>query len=585
MRAREHFSPVIRWASRRRRCNIADLLIAAALVLPGCGDHDSILNQIHQHNNGYGQESDSDGESSSGDPTLPDPAGTGDPGSTGSDSDGMTGDYPSIERFLVNGSTEPSKLTNFGTAVLRVETANFDGEDVRFYIDGDLVESDEGNFSSPSPGVFAVEIPVYDEPLGSYYTFEVALVEDDIRVESQPIDLEVDLPEARTVAWDSTISLTDDIRSTAAAVTFDAMGFVYATGSSVAESTGQSRLWVAKFSHHGHQLWIKTFDQPEPLESRGLDIVVDRDDNVVVAGERFRYFGGDYDPVSSWVAKYRGSDGQRLWETVTAQGAGEQATGLALYYPDIDEPVYQTVVVGNYFGLDDAASQGFVRLLDSDGSTLATETIDMPDADTWVTATVLDNDNYLYTAGYKQVGSVTEGFVERHALPSLTLDETWNSKVFATDMLTGIALTENYVLVSGHRYVVGEDLTFGLLSRSPKTKGNTFTNVYTQDFQAPADEALMGIALDKQYIVGVGDKSHDDGRYTAGLSFFEPDTITDGPHWQPQWSYVPEPDPFYNRVTSGIAINPSSDYVVFSGTSLRRDNPEQQHASLTAIVY
>lgn len=101
--------------------NIRTTLLALALTgaVTSCGDHDSILNQIHQHNNGYGHDDDAETTtgSTSGSPWQET---TGaDMGATGSSSTGTPGDGDEPFAFELHANTD--KLAQAGSIVLSVE--------------------------------------------------------------------------------------------------------------------------------------------------------------------------------------------------------------------------------------------------------------------------------------------------------------------------------------------------------------------------------------------------------------------------------------------------------------------------------
>lgn len=101
--------------------NIRTTLLALALTgaVMSCGDHDSILNQIHQHNNGYGHDDDAETTtgSTSGSPWQET---TGaDMGASGSSSTGMSGNGDEPFSFEIHANTD--MLAQAGSIVLSVE--------------------------------------------------------------------------------------------------------------------------------------------------------------------------------------------------------------------------------------------------------------------------------------------------------------------------------------------------------------------------------------------------------------------------------------------------------------------------------
>ncbi len=579
-------------AGQRRRSFNSELLIGAALLLAGCSEHDYIYGQITQHNNGYTEGDETGDESTSyGDPTDTGSDST-DVSPSGGDTNGSVDDLPVIDRFLINGSLGHSNLTNYGTAKLLVETSNFDGDDVRFYWDGDLIEQDEGIFENPSPGIFSVEVPIYREP-DPVYMFGAALVEGDTRVDAKPVTLTVDLPSSKTVAWDGAIQYTGD--STATAVAFDPMGSIYATGSLIDSLTGRSQLWIAKFSLYGQQEWLRTLELPGTRESRGTALAVDRVNNVVVIGDTYYTVDGVEQPHAYVAAKFS-DDGTKLWVTEPDEAIGERTNGLALYYPDItNDSNYRSVVVGDFDNQDDGHAQGFIRLLDMDGSIVQQQVIAYPGQDAHLNTIALGSDNAVYTGGSKAFSSQSEGLIVRYTLPDLKKDTTFWEKVLELDVVTDIAVADLKVIATGYRYATVQgtdendnpievDLTRGLAVAAERDPWTSFEKVYLQDSTPAADESLNAIALDKFNMVFAGTKSYADGFKRESISFFPPTEIDKLHWWFPDWSYLPEPDDNYSRRTTDIVLNPTSDFVVYVGTKTDKLNPDNYKMFITALV-
>ncbi|OLY90681.1 delta-60 repeat domain-containing protein [Cnuella takakiae] len=98
----------------------------------------------------------------------------------------------------------------------------------------------------------------------------------------------------------------------ATALTLDALGKLYITGSSPAAATGHDFVTL-KYDPDGRQLWAARYNGPENGADRANDLVADQDGNVYVTGvtQSGTYFTTvkfNKDGVKAWDARYRFQD-------------------------------------------------------------------------------------------------------------------------------------------------------------------------------------------------------------------------------------------------------------------------------------
>jgi hypothetical protein len=134
--------------------------------------------------------------------------------------------------------------------------------------------------------------------------------------------------------WVARYSLLNSSGAQARALTVDAQGNVYVTGSLYEAQTDFD--WVTiKYDGHGGEQWISRYNGPANAGDLAFDIAVDANGHSYVAGNNFTIIKHDGDGNVLWIERYNGP-----------AGAGRDATNIRL---DAEDRVY---VSGSSFDPD-----------------------------------------------------------------------------------------------------------------------------------------------------------------------------------------------------------------------------------------
>ena len=178
------------------------------------------------------------------------------------------------------------------------------------------------------------------------------------------------------------------------AVAMDAQGNVVVTGFLSAPTTSQD-LFVAKYaSANGSLLWEKIITQPQSAGDGGNAIAVDGAGDVVVTG--YVYFlnrSQDY-----YTAKFRGSDGQLLWEQTedgSLTGGEDVATALAL------DSAGNVIVTGNSYSSNETRDYMTIKYAGSNGSKFWLRRYNgVTDGEDWGYAVAVDSAGNVAVTGH-----------------------------------------------------------------------------------------------------------------------------------------------------------------------------------------
>lgn len=117
----------------------------------------------------------------------------------------------------------------------------------------------------------------------------------------------------------------------------DSAGNVIVAGYETTAGVGRD-IWVRKYDASGGELWTRTYNAPQDGSDRGRAVVVDGDDQIIVAASVFR--GTQSDNV--WVRKYT-ADGDEVWtSTYNSDGFGSDVANSVAVDPE------GNIAVGGY---------------------------------------------------------------------------------------------------------------------------------------------------------------------------------------------------------------------------------------------
>ncbi|CAN5871061.1 hypothetical protein BH11BAC7_BH11BAC7_14090 [soil metagenome] len=196
--------------------------------------------------------------------------------------------------------------------------------------------------------------------------------------------------------WATTYSNTNNATNTecAYALTLDATGNVYVTGTSYASAALDHDIATVKYNNSGVQQWVRRYNGPGSVFDAGNDIVVNAAGEVFVAGyardlvgtTNYSYATLKYDPTGTfqWAAIYNGPGNDY-----------DAANALTL------TPAGNIAVTGRSLGTSSTAQDMATILYDPSGAVLWTRIYDggAVNYDEGI-AIVADSSNRIFVTGY-----------------------------------------------------------------------------------------------------------------------------------------------------------------------------------------
>jgi hypothetical protein len=327
------------------------------------------------------------------------------------------------------------------------------GNDFGFLIKG--VSTEQLSFSAPAaePAVYFAGVSGINDTAGGQIVKLTDLASGDpatgysTRFSADPTASEVKVVggeegETRTKLEDNPLEIAD----TAAA----ADGGIYVVGKTTSSTDGQvlkgeQDLVLAKYDSNGNRLWSRVLGAADSAE--GASVAVDADGNVIVTGQVTGGLGDttQVGGTDSIAVKYN-SAGVEQWTQRFGGTGDDKATDVAV---GADGTIYVAGKAASAFGGEahqGGASDGFVRAIGSDGTTLWTRRVGSAGDETISAIEIADDGNLLVASN--EGGTAV---LRKFDVSDNTSAAIWEQSLGSLDdgSIGGIAVDGNDIYLTG----------------------------------------------------------------------------------------------------------------------------------------